>query len=1655
MENGSFKLTLMSQLISSILVVFRVFWLVTLTACVGEFPILPTDGEKQDGTKTLSFEEFPVDPGLSGKAKDLCAEEFVFQSEEEFNQHILPMFLSQCLSCHNATQSFGGLSIEPYLNPLVAILPGNISFWEKSLGQIESGKMPPAKALSPCDQKKVSAWVSAIKSQQVNIAPKISLQNCMGTATEDSNYSCDFKVDQNIVSFLGQNPNCQWGQWQQVNTTTVRFLGQPKNSDVKKACQLSLEVASQMGQAQSSFNVSVQNLAPVFSQNNYQWTFNEDVGVQSIDLNHTDEGADLGVCSIINNATNTCSSLGLGVVSIAQANLCQISFSPIANKNGVCKFNVQADDTNGGIATTEVQVNLAPVNDAPVWSNSICAASLEDQPFQCQLSFTDLDTEDNHQVTVLPATTCSWLLQSHVTLSGKNVSLLTAPLVNKNVGLCLLALEVKDNQNVKVVKNLTLNITNTPPTLSASNVTLPQSAPMTMIQNLQASDEDPALGYYEFLTPGGIACANRGILQLNAQTGVINFDVENSFFGICNVAVRYHDGNGSSVDQSFSVTVSNDNQSPTAQINCPIGNEGQSYSCLVSINDADSDEIFVENFKAVGAKCPIMEYVKTTSQLNVKTAAVVTNSQVGICSVEFNLKDSKNAFSPLYVFSIDFKNKIPALGLSPTSATVLEDAVEVVIANLNSDEEGQSGVSYNVNIGASSCVAAAQTYNLNAQTGVLSFRPKLNYYGSCVFNLSVNDGNGGVSSGNLTVNVTAVNDAPKITSNNCQISLQEDAVISSCNILANDPDLIAIPYTGLEISIDPLTTCTFFTKNQKLSTTGNGTFILAANKIPTNADVGACLLRLRAIDGAGGVDSIDLSYVVNNVPADFNVAAQTIKYGEVLKINIDATDEGQGSGQYQIAPTSVAGSFPQCHLFLPNVEYSINSQSGQFEFQSLVNLDGLCFMLIQYNDGHTVTTKEFSITGQKIEEAIVCAETSIIDSPPMRRLSNFEYINSINDILGSNFSLAEVNLINDITGQFDTNSKVQIMTESHVAQYLQATEIFTQKILENSALKKQIIDDQCNAGISALTCATQILNGWASKAFRRPVNQFTADEYMMNQEFESIPVAGNTLSLVPVPVNPTTYNYLISQASLITKSGIPGVVSLFGNNGKIIFTYNNEQQSSLNLVIKVEVLHNSKGEKPTLNIKYDNQIIYNQILNYPNFSHQTFTIPLGAKNAGEYDLEIANINQLLGNAADVNDKTKIVILNAHLIDINGKKIGEDLFDETLMASLQTILMSPRFLFLVEKENTQAQGDYALDAYELASRLSYFLWSSIPDATLMSKASNNSLLTPSVLSAEITRMLLDPKAERFFQSFFGTWLGYENVLTKNFDETKYPIFAQYGQALLQDMVAEIKTYLKYIVINNRPLSELLVSDYSFVSEDLGELIYQVSPSLQSPTFDSLYLVDPFSQNYQSGLLSKAAILAKLSKPTSSAIVARGHFIATKMGCYEMDPPDNIPDFNNPFDQPIPNQGGLGPREILHQQTSADSSCIGCHSILNELGGAMENYDAMGVYHEQYQHAPFQGMSIDAQAEIDGYTFQGAEGVAQLLMKKDDAPLGMSFPHCLSSKLHSFALGKDLAKNSTSDQCLVKEGATVVDNQHSFQDLVKKIVLSKNFLRKSAP
>lgn len=379
------------------------------------------------------------------------------------------------------------------------------------------------------------------------------------------------------------------------------------------------------------------------------------------------------------------------------------------------------------------------------------------------------------------------------------------------------------------------------------------------------------------------------------------------------------------------------------------------------------------------------------------------------------------------------------------------------------------------------------------------------------------------------------------------------------------------------------------------------------------------------------------------------------------------------------------------------------------------------------------------------------------------------------------------------------------------------------------------------------------------------------------------------------------------------------------------------------------------------------------------------------------------------------------------------------FEAGIERALGAILVSPHFLFRIERQpegprtndpdDDPKNSPYTITQYELASRLSFFLWSSLPDDELLDRAANGLLQEPAVLANQVRRMLADDRAHAIVENFASQWLYLRNLDSVKPDMRLFPDF---DDNLRQALRSETELFLGEILQNDRSILELLKSDYTYLNERLAK--HYGIPHVYGSRYRRVKL-DP--QSHRGGILRHGSVLSVTSYATRTSPVIRGNWVLENiLGSPPPPPPPDVPTLqDNTVDSSLSLRARL-------EQHRADEACASCHNLMDPIGFALENFDAVGRWRDTEAGAP-----ISTAGELaDGQRFENIDDLEQALLRRPDW-----FARTLTEKLMTFALGRGLEYHDAPVvRQIVRDAAA---NDYRFSRIVLGIVQSVPFQQRA--
>jgi len=372
--------------------------------------------------------------------------------------------------------------------------------------------------------------------------------------------------------------------------------------------------------------------------------------------------------------------------------------------------------------------------------------------------------------------------------------------------------------------------------------------------------------------------------------------------------------------------------------------------------------------------------------------------------------------------------------------------------------------------------------------------------------------------------------------------------------------------------------------------------------------------------------------------------------------------------------------------------------------------------------------------------------------------------------------------------------------------------------------------------------------------------------------------------------------------------------------------------------------------------------------------------------------------------------------------------SEGSFEQGIGFALERLLTDPDFLYRIERDPVDIAPamSYPVSDVELASRLSFFLWSSIPDDELLDLAALGTLSDQGVLSDQVERMLADPRATALVENFAGQWLHLRNIESVYPDPLAFPVF---DENLREAFQTETELFIGNLLREDRSILELLNADYTFVNERLAR--HYGIPNVYGNRFRKV----SFDQDERAGLLSHGSLMTVTSYPNRTSPVLRGKWVLENLlGAPPPEPPPNVPTLEeeNEEGEPISMREAM----VMHRENPA---CAVCHAPMDPIGFSLENYDAIG----EWRPTSEAGTPIDASGALpDGAVFEGPTGLRDLLLDRPN-----DFVGTVTEKLMMYALGRGLEYyDAPTVRKIVREAA---GENYCWSSIIEGIVKSTAF------
>lgn len=385
------------------------------------------------------------------------------------------------------------------------------------------------------------------------------------------------------------------------------------------------------------------------------------------------------------------------------------------------------------------------------------------------------------------------------------------------------------------------------------------------------------------------------------------------------------------------------------------------------------------------------------------------------------------------------------------------------------------------------------------------------------------------------------------------------------------------------------------------------------------------------------------------------------------------------------------------------------------------------------------------------------------------------------------------------------------------------------------------------------------------------------------------------------------------------------------------------------------------------------------------------------------------------------------------------------FTEAMRSIAAAAIASPRFLYLYEKSSDGAMLQ-KLDGFELASRLSFFLWGSLPDRELLKLAATGELTNPDVLAVQFDRMKTDHRLKRFCDSFPAQWLQLERIISSVPNREKFPnfYFSKYRDSM--HMMMEPLLLFETVLIENQPITQFIDADFTYRSSLLEDAYGPLATKGEKKGGGGVTVLNfkrvPVTDRRSGGVITNAAVMTMTSGPERTQPITRGAWIATVIFNHPPEPPPaDVPPLG---EKPAEGEEHLTLRERLSMHRER-SDCKGCHEQIDPLGFALENYNPIGIWRDRYDN----GRNVDMSGKLfRKHEFSSVVEFKEAILAEKDR-----FARALAGHLLSFALAREL---DASDQLALDRIAQLTaDDDYRMQTLLKQVILSEPFLNKFNP
>ena len=645
----------------------------------------------------------------------------------------------------------------------------------------------------------------------------------------------------------------------------------------------------------------------------------------------------------------------------------------------------------------------------------------------------------------------------------------------------------------------------------------------------------------------------------------------------------------------------------------------------------------------------------------------------------------------------------------------------------------------------------------------------------------------------------------------------------------------------------------------------------------------------------------------------------------------------------------------------------------------------------------------------------------------IRRLNREEYNNTIRDLLGVDLKPADDFPTDDTGYGFDTIAEVLSMSPLLAEKYLTAADAVLDKVIVTDGPKSQTIQRD-GAKLSNTGGYVQKETAWVMSAVGEVSTRekFIAGEYEIRVNCYATQ-AGKDKAKLAIKMD----GLVLKLSDVSGEKESPETIKFTGNiaagEHKISVMFTNPYKEEKKSTKAEEKVPTRRLIVESLTIEGPKKTILPVVLPPPSAEQKRLLFAVPPRDGNEEACARKVLTTFATRAfrrpiptAEVDRLMKIFA--------TAKSAG-DRYEKAIKAPMSAVLCSPKFLFRIEPAPVGFKGKvYDLDDYALASRLSYFLWSTMPDDALIAAATAGKLKTAAGTNAEIKRMLADPKAQSLVTNFVGQWLELRTLDEYEADPKLFPEF----QAMRPLLKKEVEVFCQSIIAEDKSVLDLIDCNYTFVNEKLGKFY-----GINGVTGESFKKVPLAADSHRGGILTMAGVLSVTAMPSRTSPVKRGKFILEQiLGTPPPAPPPDVPPLSDKKNDV--EKASLRVRLEAHR---ADPTCASCHKKMDPIGFAMENYDAIGRWRDKDG-----GFAIDPSGVLpNGKKIAGMNDLKKSILDKKDG-----FVRCLVTKMLTYSLGRGI---EPSDQCTVDDICnSVKQNNYRFSSILTGIVNSDAFKKR---